>query len=93
MELSDLKPNDTVIVFDKSSKRIRQRQGEYVSANDRFLIIQFRNYKDTLSILDLRLGRSRIFKGSEEVEFVPLNHKKVKRISELPKEDELLTSI
>ncbi|WP_010244423.1 hypothetical protein [Acetivibrio cellulolyticus] len=72
MNFSDIKPEDELLVFDKPSRKVRERQGKYVSANDNFLTIQFPYYKDSLLLSDLREGRTTIFKNKEAVEFAPL---------------------
>jgi hypothetical protein len=73
MKLCDIKPEDELIVFDKPSRKIRERLGKYVAANDNFLTIQFQYYKDTLLFSDLRQGKARIFKDKEAVVFASLN--------------------
>jgi len=74
MKFSDIKPEDELLVFDKPSRKIRERQGKYVTANDSFLTIQFQYYKDTLRMSDLVQGKATIFKDNEAVEFVePFN--------------------
>lgn len=72
MNFSDIKPEDELTVFDKPSRKIRERQGKCFSANDTFLTIQFLYYKDSLLLSDLRQGRVTIFKDKEAVEFAPL---------------------
>lgn len=69
MRLSDIKPDDELIIFDKPSRKIRERQGKYVAGNDNFLTIQFQYYKDTLLLSDLRQGKARIFKDKEAIVF------------------------
>lgn len=69
MKLSDIKPEDELTVFDKPSRKIRERQGKYVTANDNFLTIQFQYYKDSLLLSDLRQGRASVFKDKEAIEF------------------------
>lgn len=69
MKFSDIRPEDELTVFDKPSRKIRERQGKYVSANDNFLTIQFLYYKDSLLLSDLRWGKATIFKDKEAVEF------------------------
>jgi hypothetical protein len=73
MRISDIMPEDELIVFDKPSRKIRERQGKYVSANDNFLTIQFQFYKGTLPISDLKQGKASIFKNKEAVEFAALD--------------------
>lgn len=73
MELCDIKPQDELVVFDKPSRKIRERQGRYVAANENFLTIQFQHYKDTFLMSDLRQGRARIFKNQEAVVFSASN--------------------
>ena len=70
MKLSDIKPQDELTVFDKSSRKIRERRGRYISANDSFLTIQFLYYKDSFQISDLRQGKATILKDKEAVDFV-----------------------
>lgn len=72
MKFSDINPEDELTVFDKPNRKIRERQGKCVSANDSFLTIQFPYYKDSLLLSDLRQGRATIFKNKETVEFAPL---------------------
>ncbi|MDP4093630.1 MAG: hypothetical protein Q8920_09745 [Bacillota bacterium] len=67
MKLSEIKPEDVLTVFDKPSRKIRERQGKYVSGNANFLTIQFLNYKDSLSLSDLILGKATLFKDKEAV--------------------------
>ena len=69
MIFSEIKPEDELIVFDKPSRKIRERQGRYVAGNDNFLTIQFQYYKDTLLLSDLRQGKASIFKDKEAVVF------------------------
>ena len=69
MIFSEIKPEDELIVFDKPSRKIRERQGKYVAGNDNFLTIQFQYYKDTLLLSDLRQGKASIFKDKEAVVF------------------------
>lgn len=69
MKLCDIKPEDELVVFDKPSRKIRERQGKYVSANSSFLTIQFEYYKDTLLLSDLRQGKAKIFKDKEAIIF------------------------
>lgn len=69
MKFSDIKPEDELTVFDKPSRKVRERQGKYVSANDNFLTIQFLYYKDSLLLSDLRQGKATIFKDREAVVF------------------------
>lgn len=73
MKLSDIKPEDELTVFDKPSRKVRERQGKYVAANDSFLTIQFEFYKDTLLLFDLRQGKARIFKDKEAIVFASPN--------------------
>ena len=70
MKLSEIKPDDVLTVFDKTSRKIREQQGKYVSGNANFLTIQFLYYKDSLSLSDLSLGKVALFKDKEAVEFV-----------------------
>ena len=72
MKFNDIKPEDELTVFDKPSRKIRERQGKYVSANDSFLTIQFLYYKDSLLLSDLRRGKATIFKGKDAVVFAEL---------------------
>ncbi|MDP4180473.1 MAG: hypothetical protein Q8942_05195 [Bacillota bacterium] len=69
MELRDIKPEDELLVFDKPSRKIRERRGKYVARNDSFLTIQFQHYKDTLLLSDLRQGKATIFINNEELVF------------------------
>lgn len=69
MRLSDMKPDDEVIVFDKLSRKIRKRQGKYIASNSNFLTIQFQHYKDTLLLTDLKQGKAQIFKDAEAIIF------------------------
>ncbi len=73
MKFSDIKPEDELIIFDKPSRKIRERQGKCFSINDTFLTIQFLYYKDSVLLSDLRHGRATIFKDKEAVEFASLN--------------------
>jgi hypothetical protein len=73
MKLSDIKPEDELTVFDKPSRKIRERQGKYVSVNSSFLTVQFQYYKDTFLLCDLRQGKARILKDKEAVVFAALN--------------------
>ena len=72
MKLNDIKPEDELTVFDKPGRKIRERQGKYVSANDSFLTIQFLYYKDSLLLSDLRRGKATIIKDKEAVVFAQL---------------------
>ena len=72
MKLNDIKPEDELTVFDKPSRKIRERQGKYVSANDSFLTIQFLYYKESLLLSDLRRGKATIIKDKEAVVFAQL---------------------
>lgn len=69
MRLSDMRPEDEIIVFDKLSRKIRKRQGKYIASNSNFLTIQFQHYKDTLLLTDLKQGKAQIFKDTEAVIF------------------------
>lgn len=69
MKLSEIKPQDLLTVFDKPSRKIRERQGKFISGNESFLTIQFLYYKDSLSLSDLSLGKATLFKDKEAVEF------------------------
>lgn len=70
MKLSEIKPEDVLTVFDKTSRKIRERQGKYVSGSSDFLTIQFPYYKDSLSLSDLILGKVTLFKGEEAVTLI-----------------------
>jgi len=70
MKLSEIKPQDVLTVFDKPSRKIREREGKYVSGNDSFLTIQFLYYKDSLSLSDLILGKVTLFKDKEAVTLI-----------------------
>jgi len=69
MKLNEIKPEDELTIFDKPSRKVRKRQGRYVSSNGNFLTIQFLYYKDSLLLSDLRQGKASIFKDMEAVEF------------------------
>ena len=69
MKFSDITPEDELVVFDKPSRKIRERQGKCVVANDNFLTLQFQHYKDTLLLSDLIQGKASIFKGNEVIVF------------------------
>lgn len=67
MKLSEIKHEDLLTIFDKPSRKIRMRQGKYVSSNADFLTIQFLYYKESLSLFDLILGKATLFKDKEAV--------------------------
>ena len=67
MKLSEIKPDDDLIVFDKPSRKIRERQGKCVAANGSFLTIQFQFYRDTLLLTDLKQGKAKIFKDKVQI--------------------------
>jgi len=69
MKLSEIKPADELTVLDKPSRKIRERTGKYVAVNASFMTIQFKNYKDTLLLTDLKQGKAKIFKDKEAVTF------------------------
>ncbi|HOV26339.1 MAG TPA: hypothetical protein PK566_08275 [Pseudobacteroides sp.] len=69
MRLSDIKPDDEIVVFDKLSRKTRKRHGKYIASNSNFLTIQFQHYKDTLLLSDLKQGKAQIFKDTEAVIF------------------------
>jgi hypothetical protein len=64
---------DELTVFDKTSRKIREREGKCISINDNFLTIQFLYYKDSFLMSDLRQGKAIIFKNKEAVEFPSLS--------------------
>jgi hypothetical protein len=67
MKLSEIMPEDVLTVFDKPNRKIRERQGKYVSGTADFLTIQFQYYKDSLSLSDIILGKATLFKDKEAV--------------------------
>ena len=60
-----LKTDDKVNVIDKQSKRkkCREREGKIISVNERFLTVNFGNYKESLDIFNINRGLIKVVKA------------------------------